>query len=104
MPGVHTAGWITNSVVAGWVSVLVRAGRDGDRAHMLLSAMQYWQFQMAQRATELERARSLYQKATALLDRGDRTAEPEAAMAKAYGTRLANDLVREAAVRMSARR
>lgn len=51
---------------------------------------------MAHRATELECARSLYQKAAVLLDRGDRTAEPEAAMAKAYGTRLANDLVREA--------
>lgn len=178
--------WITNSVVAGWVSILVRAGRDGERAHMLLidltspgvrigspdlkmghrgqitadivledvhvprenllgepgqgmavalgalvrgrigigaagvgvaqaaldlavhrlqtrevfgrplGAMQHWQFQMAQRATELECARSLYQKAAILLDRGDRTAEPEAAMAKAYGTRLANDLVREA--------
>ncbi len=178
--------WITNSVVAGWVSILVRAGREGDRAHMLLidlsspgvrigtpdlkmghrgqitadivledvhvprgnllgepgrgmavalgalvrgrigigaagvgvaqaaldlavhrlqtrevfgrplGAMQHWQFQMAQRATELECARSLYQKAAVLLDRGDATAEPEAAMAKAYGTRLANDLVREA--------
>lgn len=178
--------WITNSVVAGWVSILVRAGRDGDRAHMLLidlsspgvrigtpdlkmghrgqitadivledvhvprehllgepgggmavalaalvrgrigigaagvgvaqaaldlavhrlqtrevfgrplGAMQHWQFVMAQRATEIECARSLYQKAAVLLDRGDRSAEPEAAMAKAYGTRLANDIVREA--------
>ncbi|NMO05276.1 acyl-CoA dehydrogenase [Gordonia sp. TBRC 11910] len=178
--------WITNSVVAGWVSILVRAGRDGERAHMLLidltspgvrigtpdlkmghrgqitadivlddvrvprenllgapgrgmavalsalvrgrigigaagvgvaqaaldlavhrlqtrevfgrplGAMQHWQFQMAQRATELECARGLYQKAAMLLDQGDATAEPEAAMAKAYGTRLANDLVREA--------
>jgi alkylation response protein AidB-like acyl-CoA dehydrogenase len=178
--------WITNSVVAGWVSMLVRAGRDGDRAHMLLidltspgvrigtpdlkmghrgqitadivledvfvprgnvlgepgrgmavalsalvrgrigigaagvgvaqaaldlavhrlqtrevfgrplGAMQHWQFQMAQRATEIECARSLYQKAAMLLDAGDQSAEPEAAMAKAYGTRLANDLVRDA--------
>jgi alkylation response protein AidB-like acyl-CoA dehydrogenase len=178
--------WITNSVVAGWVSVLVRAGSDGDRASMFLvdlsspgvrvgepdlkmghrgqitadiiftdvrvpaanllgdwgnglgvalsalvrgrigigaagvgvaqaaldlavqrlrtrqvfggplGAMQHWQFTMAQRATEIECARTLYQKAATLLDRGDRTAEPEAAMAKAYGTRLANDLVREA--------
>jgi alkylation response protein AidB-like acyl-CoA dehydrogenase len=178
--------WITNSVVANWVSMLVRAGRTGSRAHMLLidltspgvrigspdlkmghrgqitadivldevrvprenllgewgrgmavalsalvrgrigigaagvgvaqaaldlavhrlrtrhvfgkplGAMQHWQFQMAQRATELECARSLYQKAAMLLDTGDATAEPEAAMAKAYGTRLANDLVREA--------
>lgn len=178
--------WITNSVVAGWVSVLVRAGADGDRASMLLvdlsspgvrvgapdlkmghrgqitadivftdvhvpranllgevgggmsvalsslvrgrigigaagvgvaqaaldlavhrlqtrqvfgsplGAMQHWQFVMAQRATEIECARTLYQKAATLIDRGHRTAEPEAAMAKAYGTRLANDLVREA--------
>ncbi|MGQ0574233.1 MAG: acyl-CoA dehydrogenase family protein [Pseudonocardia sp.] len=177
--------WITNSVVAGWVSILCRAG-DTDRATMLLidlrspgirvgapdlkmghrgqitadivldgvhvprenvlgrpgaglgvalsalvrgrigigaagvgvaqaaldlaverlrtrhvfggplGRMQHWQFTMAQRATEIECARTLYQKAATLLDRGDRTAEPEAAMAKAYGTRLANDLVREA--------
>lgn len=178
--------WITNSVVANWVSMLVRAGDEGNRAHMLLidlrspgvrigtpdlkmghrgqitadivldevfvprenllgepgrgmavalsslvrgrigigaagvgvaqaaldlavyrlqhrevfgrplGAMQHWQFVMAQRATEIECARSLYQKAALLLDQGDATAEPEAAMAKAYGTRLANDLVREA--------
>jgi alkylation response protein AidB-like acyl-CoA dehydrogenase len=178
--------WITNSVVAGWVSMLVRDGQDGGRAHMLLidlrspgvrigtpdlkmghrgqitadivledvhvprenvlgrpgggmavalsslvrgrigigaagvgvaqaaldlaahrlqtryvfgrplGAMQHWQFRMAERATELECARSLYQKAAMLLDTGDATAEPEAAMAKAYGTRLANDIVREA--------
>ncbi len=178
--------WITNSVVAGWVSVLVRAGADSDRATMLLvdlsspgvrigtpdikmghrgqitadiifsdvhvpranllgsvgggmsvalsalvrgrigigaagvgvaqaaldlavhrlrtrqvfggplGAMQHWQFVMAQRATEIECARTLYQKAATLIDRGDRSAEPEAAMAKAYGTKLANDLVREA--------
>ena len=177
--------WITNSVVAGWVSVLCRAG-DTDRATMLLvdlrspgvrigrpdrkmghrgqitadivfdnvavprtnllgvagnglgvalsalvrgrigigatgvgvaqaaldlavarlrsrevfgrplGAMQHWQFTMAQRATEIECARSLYQKAAILLDRGERSAEPEAAMAKAYGTRLAVDLVRDA--------
>jgi len=61
-----------------------------------LGAMQHWQFTMAQRATEIECARSLYQKAAILLDRGERSAEPEAAMAKAYGTRLAVDLVRDA--------
>ncbi|MDT7556299.1 MAG: hypothetical protein QOC67_3273 [Pseudonocardiales bacterium] len=61
-----------------------------------LGRMQHWQFTMAQRATEIECARTLYQKAATLLDRGDRSAEPEAAMAKAYGTKLANDLVREA--------
>jgi alkylation response protein AidB-like acyl-CoA dehydrogenase len=61
-----------------------------------LGRMQHWQFTMAQRATEIECARTLYQKAATLLDRGDRSAEPEAAMAKAYGTRLAVDLVRDA--------
>ncbi|HEY2220601.1 acyl-CoA dehydrogenase family protein [Actinomycetospora sp.] len=61
-----------------------------------LGALQHWQFTMAQRATEIECARSLYQKAATLIDRGDPTAEPEAAMAKAYGTRLAVDLVRDA--------
>jgi alkylation response protein AidB-like acyl-CoA dehydrogenase len=60
-----------------------------------LGAMQHWQFQMAQRATEIECARSLYQKAAMLLDAGE-DPDPVAAMAKAYGTRLANDLVREA--------
>ncbi|WP_182379489.1 acyl-CoA dehydrogenase family protein [Nocardioides sp. WS12] len=178
--------WITNSVVAGWVSMLVRDGHDGNRATMLLidltapgvrigepdlkmghrgqitadivledvfvprthvlgepgrgmgvalsalvrgrigigaagvgvaqaaldlavhrlqtrevfgkplGAMQHWQFTLAQRATELECARSLYQKAAYLLDTGDATAEPEAAMAKAYGTKLAVDMVRDA--------
>lgn len=59
-------------------------------------AMKHWQFTMVQWATEIECARTLYQKAAPLLDRGDRSAEPEAAMAKACGTRLAKDLVREA--------
>jgi alkylation response protein AidB-like acyl-CoA dehydrogenase len=58
--------------------------------------MQYWQFKMAERATEVECARMLYQKAATRLDRGDRSAEPEAAMAKAYGTRVAVDTVRDA--------
>jgi alkylation response protein AidB-like acyl-CoA dehydrogenase len=61
-----------------------------------LGAMQHWQFLLAGRATEIECARSLYQKAAFLLDSGDATAEPEAAMAKDYATRLAVDLVREA--------
>ncbi|MCD2193725.1 acyl-CoA dehydrogenase family protein [Actinomycetospora endophytica] len=61
-----------------------------------LGAMQHWQFTLARRATEIESARTLYQKAATLLDRGDRSAMPEAAMAKEAGTRLANDLVREA--------
>jgi alkylation response protein AidB-like acyl-CoA dehydrogenase len=61
-----------------------------------LGAMQHWQFVLAERATEIECARTLYQKAAYLLDTGDATAEPEAAMAKHYATRLAVDLVREA--------
>ncbi|MEU1182504.1 acyl-CoA dehydrogenase family protein [Streptomyces sp. NPDC005820] len=177
--------WITNSVVAGWVSVLCRDGKNGGRATMLLvdltspgvtigspdlkmghrgqitadivfedvevpanqvlweagqgmrvalsalvrgrigigaagvglaqaaldlaverlrsrhvfgaplGAMQHWQFTMAKHATDIEAARSLYQKAALLLDKGH-SAEPEAAMAKAYGTRVANDIVRDA--------
>ncbi|WP_369227931.1 acyl-CoA dehydrogenase family protein [Streptomyces sp. R39] len=177
--------WITNSVAAGWASILCRDGADGDRATMLLvdlaspgvtigtpdlklghrgqitadivldrvkvpaenvlgepgqgmrvalsalvrgrigigasgvgvaqaamdlaverlrtrqvfggplGAMQHWQYRMAQHATDIECARSLYQKAALLLDRGQE-ADPEAAMAKAYGTRVANDVVRDA--------
>jgi alkylation response protein AidB-like acyl-CoA dehydrogenase len=60
-----------------------------------LGAMQHWQYTMAKHATSIECARSLYQKAALLLDRGS-SAEPEAAMAKAYGTKVANDVVRDA--------
>lgn len=178
--------WITSSVVARWCVMLVRQGRDGDRATMLLvdlhapgvrvgepdlkmghrgqvtadivldgvhvpaehvlgepgrgmavalgalvrgrvgiaaagvgvaqaaldlavdrlrhrhvfgaplGGMQHWQFTMTKHATEVEAARSLYQKAAALIDLEDPAAEATAAMAKAYGTRLANDLVRDA--------
>jgi alkylation response protein AidB-like acyl-CoA dehydrogenase len=177
--------WITNSVVAGWASVLCRDGKNGDRATMLLvdlsapgvtigspdlkmghrgqitadivfdnvevparyvllgagqgmrvamsalmrgrlgigaagvgvaqaaldlaverlrtrhvfgaplGALQHWQFTMARHATDIECARSLYQKAALLLDRG-KSGEPEAAMAKAYGSKVANDVVRDA--------
>lgn len=61
-----------------------------------LGKLQHWQFKMAERTTEIECARMLYQKAATRLDRGDRAAEPEAAMAKAYGTRVAVDTVRDA--------
>ncbi len=61
-----------------------------------LGEMQYWQYKLAERATELESARSMYQKAAVRLDRGDRSGEPEASMAKSYATRLANDLARDA--------
>ena len=60
-----------------------------------LGRMQYWQFKMAERATEIECARMLYQKAATRIDRGDRNAEPEAAMAKAFGTRMAVDTIRD---------
>lgn len=177
--------WITNSVVAGWVSMLVRDGHGSNRATMLLidlkapgvrigrpdlkmghrgqitadiiledvhvpaehvlgapgdgmrvalsalvrgrvgigaagvgvaqaaldlavdrlktrhvfgkplGAMQHWQYKLAEHATQIEAARSLYQKAAMLIDRGE-SADPEAAMAKAFGTRVANDLTRDA--------
>ncbi|BBX85313.1 acyl-CoA dehydrogenase family protein [Mycolicibacterium aubagnense] len=61
-----------------------------------LGEMQYWQYKLAERATELEAARAMYQKAAVRLDRGDRSGEPEASMAKSYATRLANDLARDA--------
>ena len=61
-----------------------------------LAAMQHWQFLMADRATELEAARTLYLKAALRLDSGNSFPEPEAAMAKAYGTRLSVDLARDA--------
>jgi alkylation response protein AidB-like acyl-CoA dehydrogenase len=61
-----------------------------------LGEMQYWQYRLAERATELEAARAMYQKAAVRIDRGDRSGDPEASMAKAYATRLANDLARDA--------
>ncbi len=61
-----------------------------------LGAMQHWQYRLAQRATELDCARTLYQKAALRVDRGERVPEPEAAMAKAYATRLAGDMARDA--------
>ncbi|MET8430712.1 acyl-CoA dehydrogenase family protein [Nocardia sp. NPDC004860] len=61
-----------------------------------LGEMQYWQYKLAERATELEAARAMYQKAAVRMDRGDRSAEPEASMAKSFATRLANDMARDA--------
>lgn len=61
-----------------------------------LADFQYWQFRMAERATELEAARSLYVKAAHRLDRGVAFPEPEAAMAKAYATRLAVEMASDA--------
>jgi alkylation response protein AidB-like acyl-CoA dehydrogenase len=61
-----------------------------------LGAMQHWQYRLAQRATELDCARTLYQKAALRVDNGEPAPEPEASMAKAYATKLAGDLAREA--------
>jgi alkylation response protein AidB-like acyl-CoA dehydrogenase len=61
-----------------------------------LGQMQHWQYRLAERATELEAARAMYQKAAIRLDSGDRSGDPEASMAKSFATRLANDLARDA--------
>lgn len=61
-----------------------------------LGRMQHWQFLMADRALQLESARSLYIKSALLLDLGNPFPEPEAAMAKIAGTSLAVDIARDA--------
>lgn len=61
-----------------------------------LAEMQHWQFRIAERATEIENARSLYLKAALRKDSGIPFPEPEAAMAKYYSTNLAGDFAREA--------
>lgn len=61
-----------------------------------LASKQHWQFLMAERATELEMARNLYLKAALQLDSGIPFPEPETAMAKHFGTRLAGDMARDA--------
>ena len=61
-----------------------------------LATSQHWQFLMAERATEIENARSLYLKAALCRDAGEVFPEPEASMAKLYGSRLAVDMARDA--------
>ena len=61
-----------------------------------IAANQHWQFLMADRATEIENARNLYLKAALRRDAGEIFPEPEAAMAKIYGSRLAVDMARDA--------
>ncbi|MGD6979096.1 MULTISPECIES: acyl-CoA dehydrogenase family protein [Citricoccus] len=61
-----------------------------------LGRLQHWQFLMAERAIQLESARSLYIKAALRMDEGVTVPEPEAAMAKVAGTSLAVDIAREA--------
>ena len=53
-----------------------------------LGQMQYWQFRIAERATQIENARNLYLKAALRADDGIEFPEPEAAMAKYYATDL----------------
>lgn len=60
-----------------------------------VAANQHWQFRMAERATEIENARNLYLKAALRMDAGIAFPEPEAAMAKWYGTNLAAEIARE---------
>jgi len=61
-----------------------------------VASNQYWQFQFATRATEIENARNLYLKAALRMDSGIAFPEPEAAMAKWYATNLAADIARDA--------
>ncbi|HHK4245094.1 TPA: acyl-CoA dehydrogenase family protein [Pseudomonas aeruginosa] len=60
-----------------------------------LAQFQHWQFRLAERATEIENARNLYLKAALRMDGGEQFPEPEAAMAKWYGTNLATEFARE---------
>ncbi|WP_034274479.1 acyl-CoA dehydrogenase family protein [Haloechinothrix halophila] len=61
-----------------------------------VAANQHWQFLLAERATEIDNARTLYTKAALRLDAGTTFPEPEAAMAKHYATRLSVDMARDA--------
>lgn len=60
-----------------------------------LGRNQHWQFLMADRATQLETACSLYLKAALRLDAGNPFPEPEAAMDKAHATAFAVDMARD---------
>jgi alkylation response protein AidB-like acyl-CoA dehydrogenase len=61
-----------------------------------LAEMQYWQFKLAERATEISMARDLCYKAALRHDSGEEFPEPETAMAKYYGTQVAGDMARDA--------
>ncbi|MBU9480761.1 acyl-CoA dehydrogenase family protein [Burkholderia multivorans] len=60
-----------------------------------IAQFQYWQFKLAERATEIENARNLYLKAALRMDMGEAFPEPEAAMAKWYATQLAGEFARD---------
>jgi len=61
-----------------------------------LADMQYWQFRLAERVTQISMARDLCYKAAVRYDQGARAPEPEVAMAKYYGTQVAGDMARDA--------
>ncbi len=61
-----------------------------------LAQFQYWQFKLAERATQIENARNLCYKTAYRYDQGVNSPEPETAMAKYYGTQLAGDMARDA--------
>ena len=61
-----------------------------------LAEMQYWQFRLAERMTQITMARDLCYKAALRHDGGEEFPEPETAMAKAYGTQVAGDMARDA--------
>jgi len=61
-----------------------------------LSDLQYWQFRLAERATQIAIARDMCYKAALRYDQGTRMPEPEMAMAKYYGTQIAGDVARDA--------
>jgi alkylation response protein AidB-like acyl-CoA dehydrogenase len=73
----------------------VRHMRNRSAFGSKLGAFQHWQFRFAEHAIALESARALYQKAARKSDeRG--APEPEAAMAKVTGSRVAVDIARDA--------
>lgn len=61
-----------------------------------IAQFQYWQFRLAERATQIECARNLYYKAGYRMDHGVEFPEPEAAMAKYFGTEVAECMARDA--------
>lgn len=60
-----------------------------------IASMQYWQYKLAERATDIEMTRTLYQKAALNADTGGEI-EPLAAMSKLKGSELAVDVARDA--------
>ncbi len=61
-----------------------------------LADSQYWQFRLAEHATQISMARDMCYKAALRYDLGAGTPEPEMAMAKYYGTQVAGDMARDA--------